>query len=186
MRNRQGLNRKAPPHTLENIRQVAEVCGVPERAETVVAQLSSRVEMVRQRVAQISHRPRCFLMEWVIRPFAPGSECDLSPSAPYSGFDTLQAAGTSGSKRSTQTLSSPDRATNFVENIELLDGILHREIFPEFGVISDHRCAVALEMNALRWSAAARLRQLCVDANASRARQCESLPVCHGTGRRPR
>ena len=57
---------------LENIRQVAEVCGVPERAETVVAQLSSRVEMVRQRVAQISHRPRCFLMEWVDPPFCAG------------------------------------------------------------------------------------------------------------------
>ena len=58
---------------LENIRQVAEVCGVPERAETVVAQLSSRVEMVRQRVAQISHRPRCFLMEWVDPPFCAGN-----------------------------------------------------------------------------------------------------------------
>lgn len=57
---------------LENLRQVAEVCGVPERAETVVAQLSSRVEMVRQRVAQISHRPRCFLMEWVDPPFCAG------------------------------------------------------------------------------------------------------------------
>ena len=34
---------------LENIRQVAEVCGVPERADTVVAQLSSRVKTVRKR-----------------------------------------------------------------------------------------------------------------------------------------
>ena len=57
---------------LENIRQVAEVCGVPERADTVVAQLSSRVKMVRKRIAQIRHRPRCFLMEWVDPPFCAG------------------------------------------------------------------------------------------------------------------
>ena len=48
-----------------NIRQVAEVCGVPERAETVNAQLYSRVNKVRKRLAQVNHRPRCFLMEWV-------------------------------------------------------------------------------------------------------------------------
>src|SRR6478736_8701095 len=38
---------------LENIHLVAEVCGVPERAKTVSAQLSSRVNRVRRRTAQI-------------------------------------------------------------------------------------------------------------------------------------
>ena len=57
---------------LDNIRQVAEVCGVPERADKIVSQLSSRVETVRMRASQISLRPSCFLMEWVDPPFCAG------------------------------------------------------------------------------------------------------------------
>ena len=57
---------------LENIRQVAKVCGVPERADTVNEQLCSRVNKVRKRLAQVSYRPRCFLMEWVDPPFCAG------------------------------------------------------------------------------------------------------------------
>jgi iron complex transport system substrate-binding protein len=56
----------------ENIHQVAKVCGVPERADTVNAQLCSRVNKVRKRLAQVSYRPRCFLMEWVDPPFCAG------------------------------------------------------------------------------------------------------------------
>jgi iron complex transport system substrate-binding protein len=56
----------------DNIRQVAEVCDVPERAAALVTRLSSRVEAVRERAAQIAHRPRCFLMEWVDPPFCAG------------------------------------------------------------------------------------------------------------------
>jgi len=56
----------------DDIRRVAEVCGVPERAETLVASLSARVEIVQRRVKRISHRPRCFLMEWVDPPFCSG------------------------------------------------------------------------------------------------------------------
>ena len=56
----------------ENIRQVAEVCGVPERATALVTQFSSRVKRVRKRTGQIRHRPRCFLMEWVDPPFCAG------------------------------------------------------------------------------------------------------------------
>jgi iron complex transport system substrate-binding protein len=57
---------------LENIRQVAEVCEVPERAMTLVTQLTSRVATVRSRVGQIRNRPRCFLMEWVDPPYCGG------------------------------------------------------------------------------------------------------------------
>jgi iron complex transport system substrate-binding protein len=57
---------------LENIHQVAEVCGVRERADTITKQLSSRVNMVRRRTAQIGRRPRCFLMEWIDPPFCSG------------------------------------------------------------------------------------------------------------------
>jgi iron complex transport system substrate-binding protein len=56
----------------ENIRSVAEVCGVPERAEGVLAGLSARVETVRRRAAQIEQRPRCFLVEWVDPLFCAG------------------------------------------------------------------------------------------------------------------
>jgi iron complex transport system substrate-binding protein len=56
----------------EDIRRVADACGVPERARGVIARLSERVEAVRLRADRISHRPRCFLMEWVDPPFCSG------------------------------------------------------------------------------------------------------------------
>jgi iron complex transport system substrate-binding protein len=56
----------------DDIRRVAETCGVPERAHKIIARLSERVEVVRRRADRISHRPRCFLMEWVDPPFCSG------------------------------------------------------------------------------------------------------------------
>jgi iron complex transport system substrate-binding protein len=56
----------------ENIRSVAQVCGVSDRAEGVLAGLSARVETVRRRAAQIDQRPRCFLVEWVDPLFCAG------------------------------------------------------------------------------------------------------------------
>src|SRR5436305_2042048 len=56
----------------ENIREVAAACGVAERAVGVIANLSARVEAVRDRAAQIADRPRCFLMEWIDPPFCSG------------------------------------------------------------------------------------------------------------------
>ena len=56
----------------DDIRRVADVCGVPERARSIIAKLSERVEAVRLRANRISHRPRCFLMEWVDPPFCSG------------------------------------------------------------------------------------------------------------------
>jgi iron complex transport system substrate-binding protein len=56
----------------DDIRRVAEVCGVSERAQKMVARLSERVEMVRCRANRIANRPRCFLMEWVDPPFCSG------------------------------------------------------------------------------------------------------------------
>jgi iron complex transport system substrate-binding protein len=56
----------------DNIRRVAEVCGVPARAHKVVAELSDRIEAVRRRANRIVRRPRCFLMEWVDPPFCSG------------------------------------------------------------------------------------------------------------------
>ena len=56
----------------DDIRRVAETCRVPDRADKVIARLSERVELVRNRADRISHRPHCFLMEWVDPPFCSG------------------------------------------------------------------------------------------------------------------
>jgi iron complex transport system substrate-binding protein len=72
-----------PPHILnlepsslsdifDDVRRVAEVCGVSRRADKLVAELSMRVEAVRERAAKIREQPRCFLMEWVDPPFCSG------------------------------------------------------------------------------------------------------------------
>jgi iron complex transport system substrate-binding protein len=55
-----------------DIRRVAQACGVAERADEVIAKLSARVEAVRDRAAQTARRPRCFFMEWVDPPFCSG------------------------------------------------------------------------------------------------------------------
>jgi iron complex transport system substrate-binding protein len=56
----------------DDIRRVADVCDVRERAEKLIEDLLARVENVRQRLAKIPDRPRCFLMEWVDPPFCAG------------------------------------------------------------------------------------------------------------------
>ena len=56
----------------DDIRRVAAACGVKDRAEKLIEELSGRIEIVRQRAVQVSHRPKCFLMEWVDPPFCSG------------------------------------------------------------------------------------------------------------------
>jgi iron complex transport system substrate-binding protein len=56
----------------DDIRRVAQVSGVDECAETVIAKLSDRIDAVRDRVRQVTYGPRCFLMEWVDPPFCSG------------------------------------------------------------------------------------------------------------------
>src|SRR6202040_2697517 len=47
----------------DDIHRIARACDVSERAEELVAKLSARMEVVRKRAADVTHRPRCFLME---------------------------------------------------------------------------------------------------------------------------
>jgi iron complex transport system substrate-binding protein len=167
---------------LENIRQVAEVCGVPERALTLVTQLSSRVGAVRSRAGQIRNRPRCFLMEWVDPPYCAGhwgpelveiaggfdplgrkhqksiqikweqvlkarpevivlalcgydilrGERDLELLRTYPGFDTLPAARENRIHVVDANAFFARPGPRIVDSLELLAGILHPEIFPEF------------------------------------------------------
>ena len=56
----------------DDICRVAKACGVSDRWEKIVAELTMRVEAVRERATQIPNRPRCFLMEWVDPPFCSG------------------------------------------------------------------------------------------------------------------
>jgi iron complex transport system substrate-binding protein len=56
----------------DDVRRVADVCDVRERAEKLIDDLSARVENVRQSSAKIPERRRCFLMEWVDPPFCAG------------------------------------------------------------------------------------------------------------------
>ena len=56
----------------DDIRRVARACDVAERAKELVTKLSARLEMVRERAADVAVRPRCFLMEWVDPPFCSG------------------------------------------------------------------------------------------------------------------
>src|SRR5207249_11993005 len=72
-----------PPHVVnlepsklsdifDDIRRVAEVCGVSPVADEVIAQLAIRVETVRRRARRTANRPRCSLMEWVDPPLCSG------------------------------------------------------------------------------------------------------------------
>jgi iron complex transport system substrate-binding protein len=56
----------------DDIRRVAEVCGVSEHAEELIGQLSRRIEAVRRRAYRVANRPRVLLMEWVDPPFCSG------------------------------------------------------------------------------------------------------------------
>jgi iron complex transport system substrate-binding protein len=56
----------------QDIRNVADAAGVPERARAVVAALESRVAFVRARTATVERRPRCVVLEWIDPPFASG------------------------------------------------------------------------------------------------------------------
>ena len=56
----------------DDIRRVADACDAHECAETLIGNLSERVQNVRERAATIPDRPRCFLMEWVDPPFCSG------------------------------------------------------------------------------------------------------------------
>jgi len=56
----------------EDIRLVADVGGVCQSGDKLIAMLSERVEHVRARTEKISPRRRCFLMEWVDPLFCSG------------------------------------------------------------------------------------------------------------------
>lgn len=57
---------------LDNILFVGEICEVKEKAKTVVANLKSRLDKIKEKTLSVANRPRCFMMEWLEPPFAPG------------------------------------------------------------------------------------------------------------------
>jgi len=58
---------------LASLRDVADAAGLePERAESVIAALESRVEAVASRTREVPARPRVVLLEWLDPPFSCG------------------------------------------------------------------------------------------------------------------
>jgi len=57
---------------LENIRLVARLTGVAERATGLVASLDGRIRWVREQGERLGARPRVFSMEWVDPPYCGG------------------------------------------------------------------------------------------------------------------
>jgi len=56
----------------ENIKTVGELCGVREKAKTVVADLENRLTQVGEKTKNLKNRPKVFMLEWLEPPFAPG------------------------------------------------------------------------------------------------------------------
>lgn len=165
-----------------DIQRVARACGVGACGEKLVAELSLRVEMVKERAAQARHRPSCFLMEWVDPPFCAGhwgpelveiaggsdplgkkhqrsveikweevlrarpkiivlalcgykverARHDYELLRKYSGFDTLPAAQTGRVQLVDASAYFSRPGPRIVDSLEMLAGIIHPELFPEF------------------------------------------------------
>jgi len=84
------------PFSLEDvfdtIRRIASACGVPERADELVATYRQRIDKVRQRVARRDERPGVAFLEWLEPPFNGGHwNSELIELA--GGVDVLQGAG---------------------------------------------------------------------------------------------
>jgi len=56
----------------ENIKTVGELAGVTDRAKQLIAELQNRLDLVREKTANLQHRPTTFMLEWLEPPFAPG------------------------------------------------------------------------------------------------------------------
>lgn len=57
---------------LDTLRAVGRAAGVPDRAESVISALRSRVEAVSRRSERVVARPRVVLLEWLDPPFSCG------------------------------------------------------------------------------------------------------------------
>jgi len=56
----------------ENLRTVAEVAGVPERATEAIQALNARLAQLEMRLKETTTRPRVYAMEWLMPPFSGG------------------------------------------------------------------------------------------------------------------
>jgi len=64
------------PNTIDdifaNIRMVAELTQRTSQADTLIDDLSARLERVREKTSTLTNRPRTLMLEWLEPPFAPG------------------------------------------------------------------------------------------------------------------
>ena len=50
---------------LEDIRRVGTATGAEEKAEQIVAEMQSRIELIASRTSEVGHRPKVLHLEWV-------------------------------------------------------------------------------------------------------------------------
>ncbi len=62
-----------------NIETVADLCGIAETGKTVVKELQNRLDNIREKISEHEknrkskiENPKCFMLEWLEPPFAPG------------------------------------------------------------------------------------------------------------------
>jgi iron complex transport system substrate-binding protein len=56
----------------DNIRMVGDLTGRESEADRLVGELNRRLDRVRESTAQVNHRPRTLMLEWLEPAFAPG------------------------------------------------------------------------------------------------------------------
>lgn len=69
----------------DNIRQVAAVCGVPERAEVLTSELRGRVRRLAERVADTTERPAVYWEWWPKPPITAGGSSWISEMCRLAG-----------------------------------------------------------------------------------------------------
>ncbi len=56
----------------DSVKTIGDLCGVSDRAESVVESLKKRLVALREKTASVKNRPKTFMLEWLEPPFAPG------------------------------------------------------------------------------------------------------------------
>ncbi len=94
---------------LDSISAVGKVCGIMDRAVTLVAELENRISLLKEQTKNVPTRPSVFMLEWLEPPFAPGHW--VPEQVAYAGGECL--LGSAGQKSVTTTFeriveSNPD------------------------------------------------------------------------------
>ena len=101
------LSPRTVPEIYDNIREVGEAAGVPDRAEALVSKMCGRVEAVTSKVGRSEHRPRVFSLEGV-DPLVAGGHWIPEMRLLAGGRDDMFAPGCPAMRLEWQRVSSYD------------------------------------------------------------------------------